>query len=425
MRLEEIVERSCRPFERIVIGVSGGADSTALLRALVAAHPEGLTVVNCNFNLRGDESRRDSEFVAGLCEELGVPLVFREFQALEYSRTEGVSVEMACRTLRYDFFRETAARVGAERIAVAHNADDNIETLFLNLFRTAGVEGLKGMLPDTGEILRPLLSVSRAEIVAYLESVGQPYVTDSTNADTQYLRNFVRHDLLPLIESRWPAARKTIAASQEILLAEALTLRALSPDGERILPLSRIVGEPTVALSRFALPKGANSAQIREMARLVGDYRKGPHWEVGSGCIYADAEGFVYDSGAGVAETEYMCERIEMTAKVWEAVKRAPVGEAIYLPQSYEHYYWRAPQPGDRLRLMGRKGSAKVADILKESGLSYPERRRRRVLVNSASGEILAVEGLKRSGADLVSRESEYVYRISAVKNGGMTECLE
>jgi len=157
---------------RVLAGVSGGADSVALLLALRSDPHMELTAVHCNFHLRGEESDRDMLFVEQLSGRLGVPLVTVHFDVPEYIRRNGVSVEMACRDLRYAEFRRIMSQVGAGRIAVAHNADDNAETLLLNLMRGAGVAGLRGMRPDTGEVIRPLLSLSRADIERYLDAKG-------------------------------------------------------------------------------------------------------------------------------------------------------------------------------------------------------------------------------------------------------------
>lgn len=127
---------------------------------------------------------------------------------------------MACRELRYGWFRELASRIGAERIATGHNADDNIETFFLNLFRGSGTAGLKAMVPDNGEIWRPLLHVSRKEIIDYLEMKGLSFVTDSTNLESDYRRNYLRNEIIPMLRSRWEGFDKAMGKSISHILEE-------------------------------------------------------------------------------------------------------------------------------------------------------------------------------------------------------------
>ena len=204
----------------VLATVSGGADSVALLAALknITQHPTPntqhpsptthhlkTTALHCNFHLRGEESMRDQRHVENLCRKLGVDLIVKDFDVAAYMTLHpGISTEMACRELRYEWFREQRIALEADRIATGHNADDNIETLLLNLFRGSGTTGLRGMLPDTGEIWRPLLPFHRTQILDYLKEKDLDYITDSTNLSSDYRRNFLRNEVLPLLRTRWP-----------------------------------------------------------------------------------------------------------------------------------------------------------------------------------------------------------------------------
>ena len=207
------------PQRPTIVALSGGADSVALLLLLVQ---EGFPVVaaHCNFHLRGEESDRDEHFVRELCHSYDIPLHIRHFDTSASAKEEGISIEMAARRLRYAFFEELRTTLGAEAIAVAHHRDDNNETLLLNLVRGTGLRGLSGMKWKNGHIVRPLLGVSRQEIVAFLKEKEQPYVTDSTNAETLYKRNKIRHELLPLLRELNPAIDEALSTTIEHL-AEA------------------------------------------------------------------------------------------------------------------------------------------------------------------------------------------------------------
>ena len=168
---------------RVLVTVSGGADSVALLCLLnglgydcVAAH--------CNFHLRGEESMRDERFVRALCGKLGVECVVRDFDVPAYMAEHKVSMEMACRELRYGWFEEVRESSGCAVIAVAHHSDDSVETFFLNMLRGCGIAGLAGIKPVNGRIVRPFLCVSRADIEEYLQEIRQDYIVDSTNLES-------------------------------------------------------------------------------------------------------------------------------------------------------------------------------------------------------------------------------------------------
>ena len=176
----------------VLVALSGGADSVALLRILLDLGCQ-CHAAHCNFNLRGIESKRDEQFVRDLCEKLHVRLEVKSFDVPTYQQEHGGSVEMACRDLRYAWFEEERLAHGCPFIAVAHQADDQIETFYLNLMRGTGLRGLTGMKRLNGNVWRPLLGVSRNDLLDYLASIGQDFVTDSTNAQNDFRRNRLRN----------------------------------------------------------------------------------------------------------------------------------------------------------------------------------------------------------------------------------------
>lgn len=184
--------------DRIAVGVSGGADSVALLRFLAALRPQfgwDLVVCHIHHGLRGAEADRDECFVRALAEQLGLPCAVSRIDAAALALRDHISVEEAGRMARYAFFTQTAGEGG--RIATAHTLDDSIETVLMNLVRGTGLRGLCGIPRIRGNIVRPLLDCTRAEVEDYLGALGQPYCTDSTNLTDDYTRNRIRHDILP------------------------------------------------------------------------------------------------------------------------------------------------------------------------------------------------------------------------------------
>lgn len=192
-------------------GVSAGAG--------VADGAAGFAVAHCNFRLRGAESDGDQKFVADWCSARGVKLYVKAFDTAEYASAHGISIEMAARELRYAWFRELCEAEGFDAVAVAHNADDNAETLLLNLLRGCGSRGLRGMSADSGvfpgRIIRPLLGTSRADIRSWMEAGGLSWREDSTNADTAFKRNNLRSKVMPVFSEINPSYLRTLAADME------------------------------------------------------------------------------------------------------------------------------------------------------------------------------------------------------------------
>lgn len=200
----------------VIVGISGGADSVALLDVLLCLGYK-CVAAHCNFHLRGEESVRDENFVRDFVNERNLTFVKIDFETEEYASEHHLSIEMAARELRYAWFEKLRIKYNAQAIAVAHHQDDSVETLMLNLIRGTGIRGMTGIRPENGYIVRPFLSVTREEILNDLNKRAIPYVTDSTNLSDVYTRNFIRLRVLPLLEEINPSVKKTIARTAEHL----------------------------------------------------------------------------------------------------------------------------------------------------------------------------------------------------------------
>ncbi len=210
--------------DKIVIGVSGGADSVCLLFMLMEIgklYPFSLYVVHVNHGLRGADAVRDALFVQNICEKQGLPFYLYEEDVSAYAGEHGLTLEEAGRIIRYRAFEEVREKVGAARIAVAHHKDDQAETVLFRLFRGSGIKGLGGILPVRDAIIRPLLCVDRKEIEQYLEEHRLAYCTDITNASSHYTRNIIRNSLLPMIEEEIQERAASHIAETAELMQEA------------------------------------------------------------------------------------------------------------------------------------------------------------------------------------------------------------
>jgi tRNA(Ile)-lysidine synthase len=261
----------------VLLAVSGGADSVAMLRGLVEVRNEWqanslsavpLLAAHFNHQLRGAESDADQDFVSALCSGLGVELV-AERATSDLIATQRDGLESTARKARYAFLEKTAQRVGARYVLTAHTADDEAETILHRILRGTGLAGLGGIprvrqLSAAATLLRPLLSVTRTDVIAFLSSLNQPFREDQSNSDTRYTRNRLRNELLPLLERDYnPQVREALVRLGSIAVevnafldeqAEQVLMRALRPTPEGGMTIQfALLDEVHVAVARQAL----------------------------------------------------------------------------------------------------------------------------------------------------------------------------
>lgn len=213
--------------EKVILGVSGGADSIAMLYALNELIDYGLELIvaHLNHGIRGDEAKGDAEFVKETAKSLRLTFVYGEVDTLSFKEKSQLSLEDAARTLRYKFFNQVMNKHYATKIATAHTLDDQAETVLMRLLRGSGSRGLSGIPPVSNSIVRPLIDTSRSEIEEYLRSKGVEWVEDSTNESPEFLRNRIRQDLLVELESYNPQIKETLSRTAEILRSEEEFIR--------------------------------------------------------------------------------------------------------------------------------------------------------------------------------------------------------
>ena len=262
-----------------LVALSGGADSVTLLLILKDLGYR-IEAAHCNFHLRGEESNRDEEFVKKLCQEQNVPLHLIHFDTKEYADLHQVSIEMAARDLRYEYFRQLRQDIGAEKVCVAHHRDDAVETLLMNLMRGSGVHGLTGIRASNGEIVRPLLDITRQEIENYLHSIGQDYVMDSTNLVDDVLRNKIRLKVLPLLEQINPNTSVNIGKTARFMQETEKVIEAAVDQQKRDLiecdknaetesisiQKLLLLPSPELFLYEWLSRKGFNTTQVEQLA---------------------------------------------------------------------------------------------------------------------------------------------------------------
>ncbi|MDD3038188.1 tRNA lysidine(34) synthetase TilS [Bacteroides sp.] len=373
---------------KILVALSGGADSVALLRIL---HSLGYDceAAHCNFHLRGKESDRDEMFVRQLCQQYNVPLHNIDFDTTRYAEEKRISIEMAARELRYKWFERKRMECGADWIAVAHHQDDSVETMLLNLIRGTGITGLLGIRPINGHIVRPLLCVSREEIICYLESIGQEYVTDSTNLEDEYTRNKIRLHLLPWMQEINPAIKSSlITTSNHLNEVATIYNRSIAETKDRVITpkgilISALLNEPAHETVLFEIlhPLGFNPAQIKDVCHSLhgqpGKQFSSKEWK-----IIKDRDFLLLEKTQSENENEpsFRLIREEAEYTTYFRIPREKEVACFDADKLNGTISLRKWQPGDTFIPFGMTGKKKVSDYLTDRKFSISQKEHQWVL---------------------------------------------
>ncbi|MGN1019131.1 MAG: tRNA lysidine(34) synthetase TilS [Aristaeellaceae bacterium] len=426
--LRELAARMPSLPEKVLAGVSGGADSVALLLMLQARGCR-VTAVHVNHGLRGAASDGDEAFVRALCRERDVPLACYRAEPPERPGEDWA------RRVRYGFFREAMAQTGAEALVLAHHRDDQAETLLMHLMRGAGLTGLTAMAEDAVvdgvRILRPLLGMTRAELQAALNAAGQPWREDESNRDSRYLRNAVRHELLPLMERLSPGSGGRLAATASLLREDEAALEGLcgsflAGHPGRELPLKALLAQPEGLRKRIlrawwqreagaqrnerslSLPQTAALAALLsggagEKCNLPGDWQGYRGWthlhlvspaedeapgETPMALPGASAGGFVLEEGAPAP-----CD-----GRLIQAIPREMLGGCVL----------RTRRAGDWLRPFGSGGRQSLQDYFVNRHVDAPFRSRVPLLCRG--GEVLLAGGVGAGDVPPLEEQKNSVY---------------
>ena len=418
----------------VLVALSGGADSVALLRVLLALGYD-CRAAHCNFHLRGDESNRDECFVTELCQLLGVKFDVKHFDVPAYMKEHGVSLEMACRELRYDWFEQLRLEHGCQCIAVAHHSDDNIETFFLNALRGTGIAGLTGMKPRNANVVRPLLCVSRNEILEWLESLHQDFVTDSTNLENDARRNRLRNVVLPAIYSEFEGSKDSLLKTIENmtrcndLYNESVgVMRNIvsEREGNTLTIDTEILGSfdnREMLLYEILKPLGFNYGQCRDMlTSAVGRHFTSSTHKLAINRTTIEVEPLAeHKEEIHIIDLddEIVTEPIKLTITHVHGNKFSPAmvdgknvvafNNDILQCSEVVLRHWRE---GDRFKPFGMHGSKLISDLFTDLKLSEKEKNNTWIL--EADGEILWVVGHRAAQAFKVPKDSANYLIISS-----------
>lgn len=421
----------------VIVALSGGADSVALLVALkllgyrcMAAH--------CNFHLRGEESNRDQTHAMNVAQRLLTPCEVKHFDVTAYKEEHGVSTEMACRELRYEWFEWLRKRYCAQAIAVAHHSGDDIETMFLNLLRGSGIGGVAAMKWKNGYVVRPMLNRTRLEVEQFLKDADFGYVIDSSNAQLEYKRNRVRNIVMPALRKAFPDADAMLAKSlsylrenREIYNREIANASDIYYHGDEI-DLCRMIKEypaPATLLFEMLHDKGFNHSQAIDMIKAVNHSGR-KFVSKGGWVAFIDRmklkvmltedsnishEVYEIDLSHDVNAPVVLQVR-EIDARDFNPIKD---GSEIYLDKRVLNgnpkIVLRRWQKGDKIAPYGMKGVKKLSDLFSDAKLSVAEKYQQWIL--ERDNIILWVVGMRASRHFKVDNSTDRILCIKALPN--------
>ena len=400
-------------YKKYLLAVSGGIDSMVLLHLFMKTGLD-FAVAHCNFNLRGDESKRDENFVSEFCKKNNIQLFSENFNTQVFAVEQKISIQEAARELRYGYFYEIAKQNKYNFIVTAHNRDDVLESFFINLYRSSGIKGLSSIPAINGKIIRPMLEMSRTDIEKYSGQEGIAFVEDSSNAEDKYLRNKIRHHLLPLAEEIMPGFAKSTKNSIDRIrtisdtvdsIAEKWLTDHIKNENYSEIDSQRLLQEPFAEqiilnlLKRFNFPPAMAgdvfSALSSEESRFffAGKYRmvvRKDKLSLGEISEKDDAEYLLYEN----LECDHISILLSAEFLNFQSAADIDMNKNIHQLNKSKLIFplkirrWRA---GDRFIPLGMKGSKKVSDYLTDKKLTATDKENTLVLISE--NEIAAILG--------------------------------
>ena len=403
--------------DKVLVALSGGADSVALLRVLLRLgyHCEA---AHCNFHLRGEESVRDEKFVVSLAEDLGVKLHKADFDTAGYAFDKGISVEMAARDLRYAWFARVSEAVDAKVVAVAHHRNDSVETFLMNLVRGTGIDGLLGIRAVNGKVVRPLLCVDREDILDYLKYLGQDYVTDSTNLQSEFTRNKLRLEVIPLLESVNPSVVESISRTASRLeeVAEVYH-RAVAEAAERVLAGENMLDgavllrepAPRSVLHEVLYPLGVNASQLDDIFCCLRLGESGRMFETSGYVLVTDHGNLRWRVRQEDERMFVLRHEIILTEDPFDVPKDRAVAY-LDADKAGDELLLRKWRSGDKFVPFGMKGFKSVRNYLRDCKKSLFDKERQMVVC--AGKDIVWLVGERADNRFRVTPETRRILKM-------------
>lgn len=438
-RIGDLVVKAVQLIEReellhsgdfVLIGLSGGADSIALAHFLKKqGYP--CMALHCNFNLRGKESDRDEAFVKDFCEQMQLPLRVVHFDTVAYAKEHKLSIEMAARELRYSEFEKVLDEGKCSVVAVGHHRDDSVETVLLNLVRGSGIRGLRGILPRNGRVIRPLLNWSKEDILYYIEKNSLNFVTDSSNLSSDFKRNFVRNELLPMMSHLNPSIKDALERTA-INLRETErfidgVLEPLKADFalRREIEIEKLkrFSSPEFVLFELLFDYGFNRTVVKDIASSLNSL-SGKVFYAESYRLLKDRDYLFLETSEEKEEASVVIENEQAFVRYFELKnisleefnqidKRNISPDILYIDmeQLFFPLVLRGWEQGDTFIPFGMSGSKKVSDFFSNMKMPLFDKKKQRVLQNG-DGRIIWLVGLRADNRFRVGSTSKRIVSV-------------
>lgn len=425
------------PLQKLLLAVSGGLDSMVMLYLFQKAGYD-FAVAHCNFQLRGNESNGDEQFVVDYCAENNIRLFVNRFDTTEYSRQEGISIEMAARDLRYSWFNELMVSEKFDCLATAHHQDDVIETFFINLSRGTGIRGLSGIKPKSGKLIRPILFADRHAIQEYAALHHLQYREDSSNSDTIIQRNFVRHKIIPMLDEFHPASRKNIIKTIDNLYQTETVYQekineikklVLKKDGECVtisIPVLKKCKFVRTVLFEILHDKGFSAEQVDDIIISL-DGESGKKFYTSTHRLIKDREELIITSIENDQAELYYIENdfIEIKNPIsmrFEQIVRNSTFQFstnllvadLDLDKLEFPLLLRRWKEGEYFQPLGMTGFKKLSDFFIDEKYSIPEKENAWIL--ASGNKVVWIVGKRIDDRFKIDSLTQKIYRISILK---------
>lgn len=415
---------------KVGVAVSGGADSMCLL-SLLMSYPDRrfkIIVINVEHGIRGEESIADSEFVKEFATQHGLEFIGISVNAPEYALSNKVSLESAARILRYEFFEDLLSNGMVDHIALAHHADDICETVLMRIFRGTGLEGLKG-IQSRDRFIRPLLKVTRNEIEEYIAKNSIPFKQDSTNNDSDYTRNFLRNEILPMVETRWSDYRNAIIRLTERAKENDEFLKRIAPsfhkDGDNVYlyidqlkEVDKVLQKMAIRQAVIAISGGIDFEEINlnDVLKLL-DSINGSRVDLANGLrAWKEYDKIVFELEKDVDTTPipFKIGEFMFAGEHWAIVKRTDEKIRFDISKIPSDAIIRVRQNGDNfVRFNGISSS--LGDFYTDK--KVPKRLRDRYPIIAVGNDVLVTPFEISSSVKLADQETEQSYTLKHIDN--------
>ena len=432
--------------KKYIVALSGGADSVCLLLLLKKLHYQ-IEAAHCNFRLRGDESYRDEEFCVNLCHALQIPLHRIHFETKEYAHLHKISIEMAARDLRYSYFENLRKDIQAEGICIAHHQEDCVETILINLIRGTGIQGMRGILPQNGHIIRPLLSIKRKDIEYYLQENRQNYVTDSTNLINDVQRNKIRLDIMPMLKQLNAGVVDNIYSTAQHLteanciindaIKKYLTQHSIFSENEDFGLHSGYKKIRTESIENFSSPEyllyyilsnyDFSGSQIEQIYKNLHG-KSGKVWKSNSYELLIDRENLIIKRRTEILDKTIKIPEpgtyvFDETSKViinnipiykgFQPSKTAQIAtldaDKVKMPITI-----RLAKLGDRFKPFGMKGTKLISDLLTDIKKNLFEKQQQ-LVIEDAKGNIIWVVGIRTDDRFKIDSKTTNILKVEII----------